>query len=78
MNSVATVLADLIQKKTGVRPQPDDSFATLEVDSLAMAELTAEVEKEFEIRVREDVMDVTTVGELAAYIERQMAARDAT
>jgi acyl carrier protein len=37
-----------------------------------MAELTVEIEKEFGIRMSDDIFGVETVGELAAYIrERQ-------
>ncbi len=73
MVSVEHTLLDLIQAKAGVRPQRADSFESLQIDSLAMAELTVEIENAFGIRIREDVMDVTSIAELIAYIERQMA-----
>lgn len=78
MVSVEHTLLDLIQAKTGVRPQRADTFESLPIDSLAMAELTVEIENAFGIRVGEDVMDVTSIAELIAYIERQMAACDKT
>lgn len=75
MTSVTSTLLDLVQKKTGTRPQPDDTFAAIQIDSLAMAELTVEIEKTFNIRIGEDVMDCTNLTDLVAYIERKSAAQ---
>lgn len=69
MQNVRLELAELIRMKTGVMPHAGDSFASLKIDSLSMAELTVEVERAFGIRVEEDVLDVETVAELAEYIE---------
>jgi len=69
MHEVRRKLAELIRGKTGVMPRSSDTFASLKIDSLSMAELTVEVEKAFGIRVEEDVLDVETVAELAEYIE---------
>ena len=71
-------LLDLIQKKTGIRPQLDDSFETLQIDSLGMAELTVEIEKAFGIRIHEDIMDVTNIAELITYIENKAGVRGAS
>jgi len=75
MTSVTSTLLDLVHKKTGTRPQPDDTFAAIQIDSLAMAELTVEIEKTFNIRIGEDVMDCTNLTDLAAYIERKSTAQ---
>lgn len=69
MNSTQETLFELIERKTGVRPTAQASFAALEIDSLGMAELTCEIEKAFDIRVTDDVADVTNVAELVAYVE---------
>jgi acyl carrier protein len=78
MIPIENELFGLIQKKTGVRPQLDDSFDTLQIDSLGMAELTVEIEKVFGIRIHEDVMDVTNIAELIAYIENKVGVRGAS
>ncbi len=69
MNIIEARLFQLIEQKTGVRPTAHLSFATLEIDSLGMAELTCEIEKAFGIRITDDVADVTNVAELLAYVE---------
>lgn len=71
MNPIEDTLFGMIEQKTGVRPTAHLSFATLEMDSLGMAELTCEIEKAFGIRVTDDVADVTNVAELLAYIEQK-------
>ena len=68
MDSTQTVLFNIIETKTGVKPQLDfplDMF----LDSLAMAEMTCEIEQAFNIRLGHDVTYVTSVSELLAYIE---------
>ena len=72
MNVIENALLDLVQRKTGVRPQLTDSFEMLQIDSLGMAELTVEIERAFGIRVRDDVMEVTNIAELIAYIENRL------
>jgi acyl carrier protein len=69
MNQIQDKLLELIQRKTGFVPALDDSFDALKIDSLAMAELTVEIEKVFDIRVREDITDVNSIRELVAYVE---------
>jgi acyl carrier protein len=68
----------LIQRKTGVRPNLEDSFDTLQIDSLGMAELTVEIEKAFGIRIGEDIMDVSDIAGLVAYIQQRVANRPVT
>ena len=68
MDSIEAQIRQALQDKFGGSPQGDDSLAALGVDSLGMAELASEVEKHFGIRVDEDVLDVETVADLAAYI----------
>jgi len=68
MESTQSVLFDIIEKKTGMKPQLDlplDMF----LDSLAMAEMACEIEKAFSIRLGHDVTYVTSVSELLDYVE---------
>ena len=75
MSDVQETLAQLIFQKTGHQVQADDTLATLEMDSLATAELTAELEKKFGIQVGEDILDVQTVQELSEYLTLKVANR---
>ncbi len=46
----------------------------LKIDSLAMAEMTMEIERTFAIKVDEYILDVETVNDLVTYVyERQQA-----
>jgi len=69
MTSPQTILFQLIETKTGIRPQLDFSLEMLQLDSLAMAELTCEIEKVFKIRLGDDITYVTDMAGLLAYIE---------
>ena len=73
LQEIQNKLADLVQRKTGVRPQPTDSLAELQIDSLAMAELTVEIEQAFGIRIGDDVTDVTDMAGLAEYVAERQA-----
>jgi acyl carrier protein len=74
VDDIKQQLLELVRCKTGVSAQPGDTLAALRIDSLAMAELTVEIEKLFQIRVEEDVLDVQTVDDLADYIQSKVSA----
>ncbi len=74
MDQIQNDLSNLIEQKTGVRPQPQDTLDVLMIDSLAMAELTVEIEKHFGIRISEDVLEIQQYHELVGYVRRKVAA----
>ncbi|WP_406302567.1 acyl carrier protein [Streptomyces sp. NBC_00885] len=49
--------------------QPTRSFKELEVDSLSLAELSAQLEDELGVTIEEDLSADTTVGELSELLE---------
>jgi acyl carrier protein len=61
---VVEYLADIV----GSRPQMDDSLAMIGIDSVAMAELTFELEKRCSIKIDDAILDVDTVGQLVEYL----------
>jgi len=69
MSQIHSELATLIEAKTGVLPQLDDTLDVMMIDSLAMAELTVDIEKVFDIRIDDDVLDVQNFQGLVSYIE---------
>ena len=72
MNSIEEKLLTQLEEKFGNRPELSDGLAYIGVDSVGMAELTVEIEKDFGIAVQDDIVSVDTVQELADYIrERQ-------
>jgi acyl carrier protein len=71
MDQVHRDLSHLIEAKTGVRPQLDDTLDVMMIDSLAMAELTVEIEKAFGIKVDDDVLEVHCYGQLVEYVRRK-------
>jgi acyl carrier protein len=60
----------LIQSRFARSATAENTFADLEIDSLAMAEFSLAIEKEFDVRLDEQVLEVTTVGEMVQYVER--------
>ncbi len=75
MASVEEIQAQIFEylsKVCGATPKPNDSLAMLGIDSVAMAEITFELEKRFAIRIDDDVLDVATAGELAQYVQQRL------
>jgi acyl carrier protein len=58
----------LISKKTGKPVTANDTFDSLQLDSVAMAELSYEVEQLVGVRADEGVLDCETVAELIDYV----------
>jgi acyl carrier protein len=73
MHEIETQLQDIIQAKMRRRPSVDESFAELDIDSLAMAEIVFEIESTFDVRTDDEVLDISNIQELAAYIDRLRA-----
>ena len=75
IESVEAKIIENLRRIVGGSPQPDDSLALIGVDSVAMAELTFELEKGFGIKIDDEVLDVDTIRELTHYvISRQKEA----
>jgi acyl carrier protein len=68
MDAVDELIFKILREKFSMEPKPDMSLAALGVDSLGMAELTVDLEKQFGIKVDEDILGTETVGELIAYV----------
>ncbi|MCR9295567.1 MAG: acyl carrier protein [bacterium] len=73
MDSIESKLVAQLGRKFGQQPDLDDRLSYIGVDSVGMAELTVEIEKEFGIKVAEDIFSVDTVRELAAYIRQRQS-----
>ena len=68
-------ILDYLKKVCGGSPRGSDSLAMIGIDSVAMAELTFELEKRFSIKIDDDILDVDTVDELVQYVvARQLPA----
>jgi acyl carrier protein len=61
-------------EKFGSRPELSDGLAYIGVDSVGMAELTLDIEKQFGIRVDDNIVHTETVQDLADYIRERQAA----
>ncbi len=75
MKQIEDKLFGLIEAKTGTRPRLDDTMDVMKIDSLAMAELTVEIEKAFDIHIDDEVLDVDDAQGLVEYIKRKSAER---
>ena len=75
LQSTRTQIIDYLRTVCGGSPQGKDSLALIGIDSVAMAELTFELEKRFSIKIDDDILDVDSVDELVQYVEaRKIAA----
>jgi len=57
-----------LEKVCGTMPQMSDSLALIGIDSVAMAELTFDFEKQFSFKVTDEILDIETVEELVRYV----------
>ena len=62
---------DYLAKIVGSKPHLDDSLAMIGIDSVAMAELTFDLEKRFSIKIDDEILDVQTVGQLVQYLHER-------
>jgi len=68
MDRIESEIERTLAEATGRRPRATDSLTDLGLDSLRMAELAAELEREFGIEVDAELLDVETVTDLAEYV----------
>ncbi|MFO0902584.1 MAG: acyl carrier protein [Pirellulales bacterium] len=66
-SDVECKVIDLLSAKLGTRPTREDDLAILNLDSLALAEFSVELEKLFAIKIDEGILEVQTVGDVIDY-----------
>ena len=59
---------EYLAKVCGSRPHLDDSLAMIGIDSVAMAEMTFELEKRFGLKIDDEILDVESVRQLVNYL----------
>jgi acyl carrier protein len=67
-DEVEPILMQLLGEKAGRALRREESLALLDLDSLAMAEFSVEIERALAIRLDEGVLEPRTVGELIDYV----------
>lgn len=75
MDTIENELVRQLREKFGGNPKLNDSLMLIGVDSVGMAELTLEIEKQFNVRVDDSILDVETVQELADYIRQRQSSK---
>jgi acyl carrier protein len=74
--STQSQILSYLEKVCGNMPQMSDSLGLIGIDSVAMAELTFDFEKQFSFKVTDDILDIETVEELVRYVfENQGGSR---
>jgi acyl carrier protein len=73
MNSIETEIMQALNAELGRDVHATDSLGSLGMDSLRMVKLATELERRFGFRVDEELLDVETVKELAAYVRSRSA-----
>ena len=69
-DEVERVVLGLLQAKTGGRGQLSDHVSLLDLDSLALAELSLEIEKSLNVRLDEGILEAQTVRDIVDYVTR--------
>jgi acyl carrier protein len=73
--STEALVCELLRGKFGGNPKPGDALVDLEIDSLGMAELALELERTFQVRIDDSILDARTIAELARGIDRLRSKR---
>jgi acyl carrier protein len=73
VETIENQLLEQLGQKFGGRPALSDSLILIGVDSVGMAELTFDIEKNYGIRVDDEVLEVDTVQDLANYIRNRQS-----
>ena len=74
-SDVEIKVIDLLSTKLGSRPTRADDLAILNLDSLALAEFSVELEKLFAIKIDEGILEVQTVGDVIDYTSELVGRR---
>lgn len=75
VDSVELGVLEKLQGVCGRLPQPQDLIASLGIDSMGMAELTFDLERQFAIRMDDGVLDLETVAELIEYVRARIDSK---
>jgi acyl carrier protein len=65
---------EYLSKLVGSRPHVDVSLAMIGIDSVAMAEMTFELEKRFAMKIDDEILDVESVRQLVHYLHQRKPA----
>lgn len=66
--STQAQIVSYLEKVCGGKPQMSDSLALIGIDSVAMAEMTFDFEKQFSFKVTDEILEIETVEELVQYV----------
>ena len=66
---VRTVVLDLVRKKSGMEPQPNQPLGFSGIDSVTLAEISYEIEQQFKVSIGDEAFDVGTLNELIEYVD---------
>lgn len=70
VESVEAKLIHLLSQKYGHQPDMNECLALLCLDSVGMAELSFEIEQQFNVKIDDHFHDLDTVQDLANYIRQ--------
>ena len=71
MDRVETELLKLMEARLRVTPKLSSNLSELNLDSIKTADFMRELEFEFDVQFDQDVFELETVADLAAYIRER-------
>jgi acyl carrier protein len=80
MTTTFETMKRIIVKDYELAPErltPDTPLESIELDSLAVTELIFALEDEFNVTAKTNGQGMQTLGDIAAYVDRLIAERDA-
>lgn len=72
MDRVETELIRLMESRLRITPDLSSKLTELNLNSLETADFLRELEYQFDVRFDQDVFELDTVGELAAYLRERL------
>ena len=69
MDDYGKRILELTSRRTGLQHDLDDEIIMCGLDSLQLIEMATELEKQFDIRIEEELAEMTTFRDLANFCE---------
>ena len=74
VDSLQQEVVEAVARRVESPVGPEDSLALLGIDSIGMAEVSFDLERQHNVRIGEDIISCQTVGDLIEYVRKRKAA----
>lgn len=73
VDSLQQEVVETVARRVELPVGPEDSLALLGIDSIGMAEVSFDLERQHNVQIGEDIVSCQTVADLIEYVRRRKA-----